>query len=479
MNYGLVARTTGKIMLIVAVLLLLPMMVSLIYGEGLFWVYLVPIAAIAVLAIPCQFIKHSTALHAKEGYVIVAGGWILLSLFGCLPFVISGAIPSFVDAFFETVSGFTTTGSSILTEIESLPKSLLFWRSFTHWIGGMGVLMFLLAILPNNDSAAMHLMRAEVPGPKVGKLVSKMKLTARLLYGIYLLLTALEVICLLLAGQPLFDSFVNAFATAGTGGFSVLNSSIGGYESVAVEYIISIFMLLFGINFNLFYFILIKRFRAAFTNEELRAYLIIVLASVALITANIYHLYDTFEEAFRNALFQVSSIITTTGFGTADFNQWPTLSQCILVCLMLVGACAGSTGGGIKISRILIMGKETVKEIRRSLNPRSVIAVKMDGKALTGSVLGGVSVYISTYLIVMIFSVLLLALDGFDITTTVTAVIACLNNIGPGLGDVGSAGNYAAFSNFSKLLLAFNMLAGRLELFPMLILFSPSTWRKH
>lgn len=479
MNYGIVIRTISKILIIVAVLLLLPMLVSLIYGESLFWVYLIPIAGISMLAIPAQFLlKSKTKMYAKEGYVIVAGSWIFLSLFGCLPFFISGAIPSFVDAFFETVSGFTTTGSSILTEIESLPKSLLFWRSFTHWIGGMGVLVFALAVLPSNDGSAMHLMRAEAPGPKVGKLVSKMSSTARILYAIYLALTVLECVCLLIAGQNFYDSVVNAFATAGTGGFSVLNTSIGGYDSPAVEYIISIFMLLFGVNFNLFYFILIKRFTQAFKSEELRAYLLIVVSAVAIITINIYHLYDNFESAFRAALFQVASIITTTGFGTADFNLWPTLSQVVLVFLMFIGACAGSTGGGIKVSRFVILIKQSLREIKRILNPRNIIAVKMEGKALGETVLNGVAFYIVTYFFIIATSILIISLDGFDITTTVTSVIACINNIGPGLGEVGPAGNYSAFSNLSKLVLAFNMLAGRLELFPILILFSRSTWVK-
>ncbi len=479
MNYRLVARVMGQIMLIVAGLLLIPLAASVYYGEGLAFSYLIPIGAILLLAIPTIIIfKKRSNLYAKEGYVIVAGSWLLLSLFGCLPFVLSGAIPSFVDAFFETVSGFTTTGSSILSEVESMPKSLLLWRSFTHWIGGMGVLMFVLAILPNQDSTAVHLMRAEVPGPKVGKLVSKTRLTARYLYAIYFSLTIIEIICLLLAGQPFFDSVVNAFATAGTGGFSVMNTSIGAYDSPAVEYIISIFMLLFGINFNLFYFLLIKKWMQTVKNEELRFYLIIVVAAVVAVTINILPLYENFEEAFRHALFQVSSIITTTGFGTADFNHWPTFSQAILVILMFVGACAGSTGGGIKVSRIVIMVKETFKEIRRALNPRSVIAVKIDGKPVGNAVLSGISIYIAAYLMIIVVSLLIVSLDGFDFTTTFTAVIACFNNIGPGLGEVGPLGNFGGFSDVVKLVLSFDMLAGRLEIFPMLILFSPSTWRR-
>ncbi len=466
-------------MFIVATLLSIPMLVSIIYGEEIYWVYLVPIVILLLLSIPSQlFIKTKAQMHAKEGYVIVALSWILLSAFGCVPFVISGEIPSIANAFFETVSGFTTTGSSILTDIEALPKSLLFWRSFTHWIGGMGVLVFVLAVLPSTQGTEMHLMRAEVPGPKVGKLVSKMRFTARLLYAIYLGLTVLEIFCLLIAGQPLFDSAVNAFGTAGTGGFSVLNASIGGYDSPAVEYIISVFMLLFGINFNLFYFILISKFSQSFKNEELKGYLLIVLGAITLIFINIYPMYNNFEEAFRDALFQVSSIITTTGYGTADFNSWPVFSQTILVLLMFVGACAGSTGGGIKVSRIMILFKLMIKEVKRTLNPRSVIAVKMDGKALNNSVISGVSLFLIVYMFVMGISIFLLSIDGYDITTTATAVIACINNIGPGLGEVGSTGNFSGFSDFGKILLSFNMLAGRLELFPMLVLFYHRTWRK-
>ncbi len=479
MNYPIVAKTLGKIMLTMAILMGLPMFVSLAYGEKIVYVYLIPIAIIMAISIPTQlFLKPKAQMRAREGYAIVAFSWILLSLLGCLPFIISGAIPSFVDAFFETVSGFTTTGSSILTDIESLPKSLLFWRSFTHWIGGMGVLVFVLAVLPSTQGTEMHLMRAEVPGPKVGKLVSKMQFSARLLYAIYLGLTILEMICLLIAGQPLFDSAVNAFATAGTGGFSVLNTSIGGYHSPAVEYIISVFMLLFGVNFNLFYFLLIRKFTQFFKSEELRYYLAIAGGAIVLILINIYPMYGNFEETFRITLFQVASIITTTGFGTADFNTWPVFSQIILVLLMFVGACAGSTGGGLKVSRVVILFKQALKEVRHTLNPRAVIAVKMEKKPLTVSILSGVCVYFVVYMLLMGLSVLLLSLDGFDVTTTVTAVIACMNNIGPGLGAVGPTGNFSGFSDFGKLLLSFDMLAGRLELFPMLVLFYPRIWRR-
>ncbi len=479
MNYAVVSKTLSRIMFIVALLLSLPMFVSLYYGEGIFEVYLIPILIILALSTLLQFcFKTKASMHAREGYVIVALSWILLSAFGCIPFVLSGHIPSVVDAFFETVSGFTTTGSSILTNIEALPKSLLFWRSFTHWIGGMGVLVFVLAVLPSAQGNEMHLMRAEVPGPKVGKLVSKTRFTARLLYAIYFGLTVLEIICLIIVGQPLFDSTVNAFATAGTGGFSVLNTSIGGYASPAVEYIISVFMLLFGINFNLFYYLLIRKFSLTLKNEELRSYLIIIGVAITLIFINIYPLYENVEQTFRVAFFQVSSIITTTGFGTADFNTWPVFSQAILVLLMFIGASAGSTGGGLKVSRVIILFKQGMKEIKRTLSPRSVVVVKMDKKALSPSVLHGVGVFFVVYMFLMGISILLLSLDGFDITTTATAVIACINNIGPGLGEVGPMGNFANFSDFGKLILSFNMLAGRLEIFPMLILFYIPTWRK-
>ncbi len=479
MNYAVVFRTLARIMVIVALLLFIPMVVSFYFRESIFYVYLIPIVIIIALAAAMNFLpKKKTMMYAKEGYVIVALSWILLSAFGCLPFVISGAIPSFVDAWFETVSGFTTTGSSILTDIEALPKSLLFWRSFTHWIGGMGVLVFVLAVLPSMQGTEMHLMRAEVPGPKVSKLASKMRFTARLLYGIYFGLTVLEIIALKIAGQPFFDSAVNAFATAGTGGFSVLNTSIGGYNSPAVEYIISIFMLLFGVNFNLFYFILIRKFSQTFKNEELRTYLLVIASAITLIVINIYPMYDNFESAFRAALFQVSSIITTTGFGTANFNTWPVFSQAILVFLMFMGACAGSTGGGIKVSRIVILFKQAIKEVKRTLNSRYVTVIKMDNKAISPSVLSGVSLFFIVYIFILSISILLLSLDGFDLTTTTTAVIACINNIGPGLGEVGPVGNYSTFSDFGKILLSFNMLVGRLEIFPMLLLFYPRTWSR-
>ncbi len=479
MNFAIVFRTLARIMFIVAILLAIPMIVSFYFQENIFYVYLIPIIILFALSAAMSILpSKKTMMYAKEGYVIVALSWILLSAFGCLPFVISGAIPSFVDAWFETVSGFTTTGSSILTNIEALPKSLLFWRSFTHWIGGMGVLVFVLAVLPSMQGTEMHLMRAEVPGPKVSKLASKMRFSARLLYGIYLGLTVLEMIALKIAGQPFFDSAVNAFATAGTGGFSVLNTSIGGYNSPAVEYIISVFMLLFGVNFNLFYFILIRKFSQTFKNEELKTYLLIVLSAITLIVINIYPMYDNFEHAFRAAVFQVSSIITTTGFGTADFNTWPVFSQTILVFLMFIGACAGSTGGGIKISRIIILVKQAIKEVKRTLNNRYVTVVKMDKKAISPSVLSGVSLFFIVYICILSCSILLLSLDGFDLTTTTTAVIACINNIGPGLGEVGPVGNYAAFSDFGKILLSFNMLAGRLEIFPILVLFYPRTWSR-
>ena len=383
-----------------------------------------------------------------------------------------------MDAFFETVSGFTTTGASILTDVESLSRGGLFWRSFTHWVGGMGVLVFVMAILPMTDGHGMHLMRAEVPGPSVGKLVSRMSDSAKILYGIYLAMTVIEIILLLAGGMPLFDACVHAFGTAGTGGFSNRALSVGTYQNAYYDIVIGVFMLLFGVNFNLYYFLLVRRFREVFRSEELRAYLLIVTASVLAITVNIVHIYGSAATSLRHAFFQVSSIITTTGYSTVDFNTWPTFSKAILVVLMFVGACAGSTGGGIKVSRILILLKSSLADMRKMLHPNAVTTVRLEGKPLTEKNIRGAHVFISVYLVVFVASFLLLSLEQFDLVTTFTALAACINNIGPGLEMVGPMGSFAAFSPASKLLLSFDMLVGRLEIFPMLLLFAPSIWKR-
>lgn len=471
-------------MVMASALFLAPALVSLIYREKSIHCFLIPALLMCAAGFICtRFKPQKHRAYAKEGFVTVAIMWMAFSVFGALPFVINGCIPSFVDAFFETVSGFTTTGSTILTDVEALPKSVLFWRSLTHWVGGMGVLALAIALLPNergNDDArdsAVHLLRAESPGPTFGKLVSKLSHNSRILYGIYTVMTVTEILLLLAGGMPLFDSIVNSFGTAGTGGFGIKNASIGYYDSAYFDVVISIFMLLFGVNFNIYYFLLTGKLMKILKSEELRWYLGIVAAAVAAIAVNIAHLYDSAASALRYAFFQVSSIITTTGFVTADYELWPTLSKTILVLLMFVGACAGSTGGGLKISRVIILLKTAVKELRYQINPREVRAVRCDGEPLDHSVVTGVSSYFGIYMLIMALSTLLISFNGKDPTTTFTAVVACLNNIGPGLSEVGATGNFAGFSDFSKLVLSFDMLAGRLELFPMLITFSPSIWK--
>ena len=404
--------------------------------------------------------------------------WVLMSAFGALPFVISGEIPSFIDAFFETVSGFTTTGSTILTDVEALSHGTLFWRSFSHWVGGMGVLVFAMAVLPMTDGRAMHLMRAEVPGPTVGKISSKLSDSAKILYAIYFAMTFIEVVLLCAGGMPLFDSLIHSFGTAGTGGFSNKGLSVGAYNNPYFEIVIGVFMLLFGINFNLYYFLLLRRFRDAFCSEEMLAYLGIVGFSTVTITLNILHLYDNVGTALRTAFFQVSSIITTTGYASADFNLWPTYSRIVIVILTFVGACAGSTAGGLKISRVVIFLKAAKQDLNKMLHTHAVTTVRFEGKPLDEKVLRGVHNYFNIYMLLLTLSVLLLSLDGFDIVSTFTAVLTCFNNVGPGLEMVGPMGSFADFSAPAKLLLSFDMLAGRLELYPMLALFSPRLWRK-
>ena len=478
MNNRMIAYIIGRILLTEAALLVLPLLVTFLYGESPV-PFLIPILLLALCGGAMGWKKpKSTALYARDGLAVVALAWIGMSLFGALPFVLSGDIPNYVDAFFETVSGFTTTGSSILTEIEPLSRGGLFWRSFTHWVGGMGVLVFVMAILPMNDGHGMHLMRAEVPGPTVGKLVSRMSDTAKILYSIYLVMTVVEIVLLLVGGMPLYDAAIHAFGTAGTGGFSCRNLSVGAYDSVYFDVVIGVFMLLFGVNFNLYYFLLIRRFRDVLHSEELRAYLLIVAASVLAIAVNISHLYQSFAASLRYAFFQVSSIITTTGYATADFNAWPAFSKAILVILMFVGACAGSTGGGMKVARIVILAKTSVCDMRKMLHPNAVATVRFEGKPIGEKNIRSVHLFLTVYLIVFTISCLLLSLEEMDLVTTFTAVAACMNNIGPGLEVVGPMGNFAAFSPWAKVLLSFDMLVGRLEIFPMLLLFAPSIWKR-
>ncbi len=481
MNYKMVIKLSGKIFLVEAVLLLLPLLIALLYREDTVTAFLIPFLILLFLGGTSHLVfakqKFNETIYAKEGFVVVALAWVLTSFVGAIPFTISGAIPSYLDSLFETVSGFTTTGATILADVESLPYSILFWRSFTHWIGGMGVLVLLLALLPQSEMRSMHLLRAEVPGPTVGKIVSRIHVTARILYGIYIALTFLEVLLLLFGGMPLFDSLLHSFGTAGTGGFSLKNASIGAYGSSYFEIVISIFMLLFGINFNLFYLLLIGNWRRVWRSGELRCYLGLVCSSVVLIGMNIYPLYQNVWTSFRLSLFQVSSIVTTTGYATVDYNIWPEFSRTMLVLLMFVGSCAGSTAGGLKVSRVMIMVKNIFQEVKQMIHPKSVLAIKQDGEIVDQIVVKRVNSYFATYSILFALSLLLLSFDRFDGVTNFTAVAACINNVGPGLELVGPIGNYGAFSGLSKVVFIFDMLLGRLEIFPILILFHPGTWK--
>lgn len=475
----MVFNNIGKILIVEAILLVFPAIGAVIYGEDTLISFALTVAALSVTGLLCTRKNPKKAtIYAKEGYVIVALSWILMSLFGALPFYFSGHIPNFTDAFFETVSGFTTTGATILRNVEALPKSLLFWRSFTHWIGGMGILVFVIAIMPKTENSSMHVMRAEVPGPTVGKLVSKLRASARILYGIYCVLTAVEIILLWAGGMPLFDSIVSSFATAGTGGFAILGNSIEGYNSLYSEMVIAVFMLIFGVNFNLYYMILIRQGKQAIKSEELRWYLGIVAASVVVISLSLINTKHDIADSFRYSFFQVASIITTTGFSTTNFDTWPMIAKFVLVFLMVIGACAGSTGGGIKVSRLVILIKSGLRDIKKAINPRSIETVKVDRRTVDEPIVKSVSVFFATYVIISAISMFFVAIDGRDFTTTSTAVISCISNIGPGLGAVGPYGNFADFSILSKLVLCFDMLAGRLELIPILMLFSPYAWSR-
>ena len=480
MNLRMVYYVIGNIMKLEAVFLLLPTLVSLIYRDNKLFAFLIPATILISIGLVLSFRKpENNQLLAREGFIIVSLSWIILSFFGALPYILSGSIPNFVDALFETVSGFTTTGASVLQDIESLPHSVLFWRSFTNWIGGMGVLVFVLAFLPSSDTRYMHVMRAEVPGPVVGKLVSKIKITARILYAIYIVMTVMLAILLLLGGMPIFDSIVHAISTAGTGGFGIKNNSIAFYDSAYIDYVLSIFMVLFGINFNLYYFILLGKVASIFKDEELKIYLSLILVFIVAIAVNIRSIYNgSFLTAFRYASFQVTSIVSTSGFATADFTKWPFFSQFLLVILMLLGGCAGSTSGGIKIKRILMFIKMGYIETKKLINPRSVVQLKVDNKVPEPTVLSGISAYFSVYVVLFATSVLLVSLDAQSSETTVSSVLTCMSNVGPGLGAVGPSDNFSVFSLLSKIVLSFDMLAGRLELFPVILLFSPSTWKR-
>lgn len=478
MNYGIIIHIIGSVLNFEAAFMLPALLTALIYKEKAGYSLLITILLCLLFGVLLTRKKvKNKCMYAREGFVAVALCWIVLSAFGALPFVIAGSIPSYIDALFEVVSGFTTTGSSILPEVESMPKCLLFWRSFTHWIGGMGVLVLVMAILPLAGGSSMYLMKAESPGPSVGKLVPKVKSTALLLYKMYVGLSVLQLILLLLGGMPVFDALTTMFGTAGTGGFGIKNDSMGGY-STYLQVVVTVFMILFGVNFNFYYLLLRKRVKEAARSTEVWTYLGIILAAITLITLNVSSMFPSVIEALQQVAFQVGSIITTTGFATTDFELWPQFSKMVLLLLMFIGACAGSTGGGIKVSRIILLFKSILKELDFIVHPHNVRKVKLDGRLVEHTVMRAVNVFMILYLFIFAGSVLLISLDNFDFTTNFTAVAATINNIGPGLSLVGPTGNFGMFSDFSKLVLTFDMLVGRLELFPILILFSKNTWSR-
>ena len=478
MNRRIICRVLGMILLCLAVLMILPTIAGLWYGENVSHFIITMAITGAVGFVMTRVKPYSSVIYAKDGFVIVGLGWILMSLFGALPFVISGDIPNYIDAVFETVSGFTTTGASILENVEEMSQGCLFWRSFTHWIGGMGVLVFIMAVLPMSGEHSMHIMRAEVPGPTVGKLVPRVRQTAKILYLIYVVMTAVEVVLLLFGGMSLFDALIHSFGSAGTGGFSNKAASVGAYNSAYIEMVIAVFMALFAINFNLFFLILIGRWREALKSEELHWYLAIIAASVLAISLGIREQSGGMLTALRHAFFNVSSIISTTGFCTVDYVQWPEYCQWILVILMFCGACAGSTGGGLKTSRVAMIFKNIACEIRQMLHPRTVTRVQMDGKRVDETGMKAVNTFFACFMVLLVLGTFLVSLDGHDTATNFTAVLSCLSNIGPGISLVGPTGNFNIFSYASKIVLTFAMLIGRLEIYPILILFAPSTWKR-
>lgn len=480
MNYKMVLNLIGRIILTEAALLLLPAAIAVYYSENVALISFLIAAGVAV-AIGLPFTLFSRAknrdFYAGEGFVSVAFAWIALSIIGALPFRLTGEIPKFVDAVFETVSGFTTTGASIVPDVEVLSRSILFWRSFTHWVGGMGVLVFVLAILPGSSKGTMHMMRAEMPGPIVGKLVPKISNTAKILYLIYIGLTLIEIALLSFGDMSLFSSVVYSLGTAGTGGFAIDNSGFAGYSAYS-QWVVTIFMFIFGINFNLYYLILLRRVRSVLRSLELWVYIGIVITATAIISANIYSTYDNLKETVTHSAFQVSSIITTTGYSSVDFNTWPSLSKTVLLILMFIGGCAGSTAGGLKVSRVVLLFKLIGREIRHMLHPRSISKIRLEGKGVEETTLDSVSIYLAIYVICIVAIFFLLSFEPFNFEANFSATVACFNNIGPGFDMVGPASNYSAYSDFSTVLLSFAMLLGRLEIFPLIIAFSPSTWSK-
>ena len=479
MNRRRVLFYVGRIVTLEAALLAIPLIVALIYKEECASAFLITIGIALVCGFAASFVANTKnkVIYAREGFAIVSFAWLFMSALGALPFYISGAIPSYADAFFETVSGFTTTGASILTNVEAMPRALLFWRSFTHFIGGMGVLVLVMAILPDSSGRSIHIMRAEMPGPVVGKIVPKARDTAKILYIMYIFLTFVEVVMLLFGGMSLYEALVHSFGTAGTGGFSIKADGIAGY-SPYIQWVITVFMFIFGINFNLYYLLLIKRFRAVVRSEEMWCYAGAVIVSSAVIAGNIAPMFETAGESIRQAAFQVVSVITTTGYATADFNLWPGLSKAILFVLMFVGGCAGSTAGGLKVSRIILLIKNVFREIRQLLHPRSVSSVRFDGKSVDRQTQSGVNAYLGIYIICFAAVFLLISAEPFDFETNFTAVATCFNNVGPGFGAVGPAGGFSAYSAFAKYIFSVAMLLGRLEIFPLVLILAPSNYFK-
>ena len=478
MNYSMIFYILCSVLTFEGFFLLAPCIVALCYGEKQGLLYFA-VAAVCIIVGGFARIRKpkNKVFFSKEGFVTVSLSWIVISLVGALPFYFTGEIPSYADALFETISGFTTTGASILSDVEALSKCSAFWRCFTHWMGGMGVLVLILAVLPISGSYNMHLMRAESPGPSVGKLVPKVRNTAKMLYGIYIVITALEIILLLVAGMSVYDALTLSFATVGTGGFALLNSSIASY-SVAIQIIITVFMLICSVNFNVYYCLYAKKFKEAIMSEEMRTFFIIVFGASILITINVMNSFDSVFSAFQTVIFHVASVMSTTGFATADFNLWPEFSKTILLFVMMIGACAGSTGGGLKISRFVIFFKAVKNEILSIIHPKCIKKVHFEGKGLSDEMVKAVLCYVSAYVLIIAVSCILISIDNFDFETNFSAVIATFNNIGPGLGMVGPTGNFGSYSIFSKIVLMFDMLVGRLEIFPMLVLFSPSLYRK-
>ncbi len=479
MNYSMIRYILSKVLMFLGIFFLLPAIVGGVYGEKEGWTYLIfGILCIIVGGFASWKKPNNKVFYAKEGFATVALCWVLLTIIGALPFVILEEIPSFVDAVFETMSGFTTTGSSILSDVEALSKASLFWRSFTHWVGGMGVLVFVLAFLPASGGSNMHLMRAESPGPSVGKLVPKVKRTAMILYGIYFVITIIEILLLIIVGGlDWFSSMTLTFGTVGTGGFAILNTGLMTY-SVTVQVIITVFMIICSINFTVYYLLLIGRLKEAFFHEEMRYYLLIVFGSAIMITINIVDKFESVALAFHHALFQVATVTSTTGYSTVDFNLWPAFSKTILLFLMLMGACAGSTGGGFKLSRLLIICKAVKNEIIAIAHPKSVRKVSSDGKNMSSEAVKKVLTYLGAYVLIIIVSIIIISLDGKDMETNISAIIATFNNIGPGFATVGPICNFGDFSNLSKIVMTLDMMIGRLEIFPVLVLFAPGIWKR-